>query len=326
MMKIIVTGSVGNISKPLALELIRQGHQVTIISSNKNRTEEILKMGGVPAIGRIQDADFLIKTFEGKDAVYCMLPPFDYFGDKNLDYKKEASTIANNYSKAITQTGIKKVVHLSSVGAEKSEGTGLLVFHHIVEKVLKKLPPTVSLTHIRPVSFDYNLYSFMDMIKGKGFLEGFIGKMFYLRHYGISGLLKGYSGIILSNYGNDDTLPTVSPVDIATAIAEELNSVDSGRKVRYVASDELSCQEIASILGNEIGKPYLKWVLISDKQMTNAMKQFGASDRIAQEFTEMNKTMHEGSLFEDYYKNRPAKMGSVKLKDLAKDFAQKYRE
>ena len=326
MMKIIVTGSLGNISKPLALALIGQGHQVTIISSNSQRKEEILKIGGIPAIGRIEDVDFLIKTFEGQDAVYCMLPPFDYFGDKNPEYKKEALNIAQNYAKAITQTGIKKVVHLSSVGAEKSEGTGLLVFHHIVETVLKKLPSDISITHIRPVSFDYNLYSFMDMVKGKGFLEGFIGKIFYLRHYGISGLLKGYSGIILSNYGSDDILPTISPIDIAAAIAEELNAENSGRKVRYVASDELSCQEIASILGNEIDKPYLKWVLISDKQMTNAMKQFGASDRIAQEFTEMNKTMHDGSLFEDYYKNRPTKMGSVKMKDFAKDFAQKYRE
>ena len=181
-------------------------------------------MGGIPAIGRIQDVDFLIKTFEDQDAVYCMLPPFDYFGDKNLSYKKEALTIASNYSKAIMQTGIEKVVHLSSVSAEKSKETGLLVFHNIVEKVLKKLPSTISITHIRPVSFDYNLYSFMDMIKGKGFLDGFIGKMFYLRHYGIRGLLKGYSGIILSNYGSNDVLPTVSPIDIASAIAEELNA------------------------------------------------------------------------------------------------------
>lgn len=325
-MKIIVTGSLGNISKPLALELIYQGHEVTIISSKENRREEILKIGGIPAIGRIENLDFLIKTFEGKDAVYCMLPPFDYFGDKNLDYKKEALTIANNYVRAIEQTGIKKVVHLSSVGAEKSEGTGLLVFHHIAETVLKKLPLDIALTHIRPVSFDYNLYAFTDMVKGKGFLEGFIGKMFYLRHYGIKGLLKGYSGIILSNYGSNDVLPTVSPLDIAAAIAEELNTENPGRKVSYVASDELTCQEIAYIVGNEIDKPYLKWVLISDMQMTNAMKQFGASENIAKEFTEMNKTMHDGSLFQDYYNNRPTKMGAVKIKDFAKDFAKKYAE
>lgn len=325
-MKIIVTGSLGNISKPLALELISQGHQVTIISSNEHRREEILKIGGIPAIGRIENVDFLIKTFEGKDAVYCMLPPFDYFSDKNPDYKKEALTIANNYLSAIEQSGIKKVVHLSSIGAEKSKGTGLLVFHHIVETVLKKLPSNISVTHIRPVSFDYNLYAFMDMIKGKGFLDSFIGKIFYLRHYGIKGLLKGYSGIILSNYGSNDVLPTVSPSDIAAAIAEELNAENPRRKVRYVASNELTCQEIAYTIGDEIDKPYLKWVLISDKQMTNAMKQFGASENIAKEFTEMNKTMHDGSLFQDYYKNRPKKMGSFKIKDFAKDFAKKYAE
>lgn len=326
MMKIVVTGSLGNISKLLALKLIKQGHQVTIISSKEYRREEILKIGAIPAIGTIENVDFLIKTFKGKDAVYCMLPPFDYFGDKNLDYKKDALTIANNYLSAIEQSGIKKVVHLSSVGAEKSEGTGLLVFHHIVETVLKKLPSNISVAHIRPVSFDYNLYAFMDMIKGKGFLESFIGKIFYLRHYGIKGLLNGYSGIILSNYGSNDVLPTVSPLDIAAAIAEELNTENPGRKVRYVVSDELTCQEIAYTIGNEIDKPYLKWVLISDKQMTNAMKQLGASENIAKEFIEMNKTMHDGSLFQDYYKNRPTKMGAVKIKDFAKNFAKEYAE
>ena len=33
-MKITLTGSLGNVSKPLAKKLINNGHQVTIISSN----------------------------------------------------------------------------------------------------------------------------------------------------------------------------------------------------------------------------------------------------------------------------------------------------
>ncbi|PBQ30907.1 NAD-dependent dehydratase [Sphingobacteriaceae bacterium] len=324
-MKIVVTGSVGNISKPLIIQLVKQGHTVTVISSSNDRKNEIEALGANASIGKIEDVNFLIQTFSGHDAVYCMLPPFNFFGNKNLDYKKDALLIANNYAQAIQKADIKKVVHLSSVGAEKETGTGLLVFHNIVENVLKKLPSDISITHIRPVSFDYNVYSFMDMIKGRGFLAGFVGKIIYLQHYGIKGLLKGYSGIILSNYGANDMIPWVSPIDIASAIAEEFSLTQSGRKIRYVVSEELTCQQVATILGNAVGKPYLKWVLISDKQMTSAIKQFGASDVIANELTEMNITMHNGNLFEDYYKNKPKTLGKVKMKDFAKEFATKYK-
>ena len=324
-MKIVVTGSLGNISKPLIIELIKLGHEVTVISRFFERKTEIETLGAIPAVGKIEDVTFLTKTFAGNDAVYCMLPPFKFFEDPKLDYKKEALHIANNYAQAIQQTGIKKVVHLSSVGAEKERGTGLLVFHNIVENVFKKMPADIAITHIRPVSFDYNLSAFMEMIQGKGFLAGFIGKIIYLQHYGIKGLLKGYKGIILSNYGAVDVVPWVSPIDIALVSADELTSNRTGRKIRYVANEELTCQEVATIIGKAIGKPYLKWALISNKQMTNAIKQMGASESIANDLTEMNLTMHDGSLFDDYYKNKPTTFGKVKMKDFAKEFASKYK-
>lgn len=325
-MKIVVTGSLGNVSKPLVLLLIEQGHQVTVISSSGARKAAIEQLGAKAAIGEVEDVVFLTKTFEGHDAAYCMLPPFNFFGDHTLDYQKQALNISTNYVQAIQNSGIKKVIQLSSVGAEKATGAGVLVFHHIAENVFKQLPPDVAVTHLRPGSFDYNLYAFMDMVKGKGFLEGFIGKLLYLRYYGLKGLLKGYSGIILSNYGGTDKIAWVSPIDIASAIAEEVNAQQEGKKVRYVASEELSCQEIATVLGKAIGKPYLKWVLISDKQMTDAFKKIGASSKIATAFTEMNAAMHHGSLFEDYFKNRPAILGKIKMNDFAKAFALKYNE
>lgn len=325
-MKIVVTGSLGNVSKPLVLLLIEQGHQVTVISSSAARKAAIEQLGAKAAIGELEDPIFLTKTFDGHDAAYCMLPPFNFFGDQTLDYQKQALNISTNYVQAIQNAGIKRVVHLSSVGAERPTGAGVLVFHHIAESVFKQLPDDVAVTHLRPGSFDYNLYAFMDMVKGKGFLAGIIGKLLYLRHYGLKGLSKGYSGIILSNYGGTDKIAWVSPSDIASAIAEEMVARQGGKVVRYVASEELTCQEIAAALGKAIGKPYLKWVLISNKQMTDAFMQIGASAKIAKAFTEMNAAMHHGSLFEDYFKNRPAILGKTKMNDFAKAFALKYNE
>ncbi|WP_205624311.1 NAD(P)H-binding protein [Dyadobacter crusticola] len=71
-MKIVITGSLGNISKPLAEELIRKKHAVTIISSKAERHVAIEALGARVAIGTIQDAEFLTETFKGADIVYLM--------------------------------------------------------------------------------------------------------------------------------------------------------------------------------------------------------------------------------------------------------------
>jgi len=324
-MKITVTGSLGHISKPLTQELVQKGHSVTVISSQPERQKDIEALGATSAIGSIEDVEFLTSTFTGADAVYCMLPPLKLLEDPNIDVRLESLKLATNYAQAIQRSGVKRVIHLSSIGAHLGKGNGLLSFHYIVEQRLKQLPPDIAITHMRPVGFYYNLYDFSEMIKGKGFLEGFVGKLLTLRYYGFTSLIQGKTGIILSNYGAKDKVPWVSPIDIAAAIAEEIVTPLVGRKVRYVASEELTCNEVASLLGGAIGKPYLKWEIISDNQMLSGLKQFGLPLSLAKDIVQMNASMHSGILFEDYYRNRPDVMGKVKLKDFAKEFAASFK-
>lgn len=325
-MKIIVTGSLGRISKPLTKELVQKGHQVTVISTNPEKIKEIEAMGAKSAIGSIEDVDFLTDTFRGADAVYTMLPPFKFMEDINLDARSEAFRLATNYVKAIKESGVKRVVHLSSIGAHLEKGNGLIGFHFIAEKVFKELPDDVAVTQMRPVGFYYNLYEFMDIIKGEGFLKGFLGKIMTLRYYGPIKLLQGKKGLIISNYGGEDKMPWVSPIDIASAIVDEVTKSSTGLKIRYVASEELTCNQIASTIGEAIGKPYLKWVSISDKQMLDAFKKFKMPLSLANDLVEMNASMRNGGiLFNDYYKNRPT-LGKVKMKDFAKEFAAVYNQ
>src|ERR1700722_6479599 len=69
-MKIIVTGSLGHISKPLTKELVQRGHVVTGDSGEPERQNEIVALGATAAIGSMEDADFLTATFKGADIVY----------------------------------------------------------------------------------------------------------------------------------------------------------------------------------------------------------------------------------------------------------------
>ncbi len=194
---------------------------------------------------------------------------------------------------------MKRVVHLSSIGAHTDQGNGLLAFHYHVEKILNQLPSDVSITFMRPVGFYYNLLEFIPAIKTQG--------------------------RIVCNYGGEDKRPWVSPLDIAAAVAEEFATPFQGRKVRYVASEEITCSEIASILGAAIGKPDLKWIVIPDEQMLNGMIASGMNPRIAAGLVEMNASKRSSKPYEDYYRNRPA-LGKVKVKDFAKEFAVVYNQ
>jgi len=162
-MKIVLTGSLGNIGKPLTNLLVAAGHQVTVISSKKERITEIESLNAVAAIGSIQDAEFLTETFKGADAVYLM-EAWEGIGslfDKEIDFLAEFKKIAQNYVTAVQQSGIKKIIHLSSIGAHSDQGNGSLLVHYHVEQILQTLPEDVSIKFMRPVGFFSNMYRWL---------------------------------------------------------------------------------------------------------------------------------------------------------------------
>ena len=107
-------------------------------------------------------------------------------------------------------------------------------------------------------------------------------------------------------------------------VAEELTTPLTGRKIRYVASEEVTCNDTARILGEAIGKPDLKWILTSDEDTLTALVSAGMNPKIAAGMVEMYSGLHTGLLAEEYYRNRPV-MGKVKLVDFAKEFATAFK-
>ena len=90
-----------------------------------------------------------------------------------------------------------------------------------------------------------------------------------------------------------------------------------------MARDDLICDETASILGIAIGKPDLKWIVISDEKVLNGMIAAGMNPRLAAGLAEMNASIHSGKLYEDYYLNQPV-LGKIKMKDYVSEFAMFY--
>jgi NAD(P)H dehydrogenase (quinone) len=161
----------------------------------------------------------------------------------------------------------------------------------------------------------------MGLIRGKGLM----GKFLTLRYSGLWALLTGKTGLLMGNYGGDDRTVFVSPLDIADAVAEELLQHPDQTTIRYVGSEEMTCNEAAKIIGTAIGKPWLKWVLLSDKQMLQGLKMAKLPEKLAEMLVQMQAAMHSGKTLANFHRNNP-KMGKVKLADFAKEFAVVYNK
>ncbi len=206
-MKYILSGSLGNINKPLTPKLVAAGHDVTVISSHEARKPEIEALGAKAAVGSVEDVAFLTETFKGADAVFELIPPP---ASAPEDWKARIRQIGKNFADAIKAAGVKKVVQLSSIGAHMPEGCGPVSGIHFAELELDALEG-VDVIHLRPANFYTNLFAMIGLIK--------------------------HAGILGNNYGADSPIVLVHPNDIAAVAAEELLSLSfTGKTIRYIAA------------------------------------------------------------------------------------------
>ncbi len=292
-MKYVITGGAGHISKPLALNLLAAGNEVTVVGRSEQHLKGLIDKGAKTAIGSVEDPAFLKRAFEGADAIYTMVP--SNFGASN--FKSYIRQIGSNYAAALRANNTKNVVNLSSIGAHMAEGAGPVSGLHFVEKEFNEIPDA-NILHLRPAYFFYNFLNLTGMIK--------------------------QMNIIGSNFGGEEKLIMADPADIAEVATETLLKLNfKGKGVRYIASDERTVGEIATVLGSAIGKPELQWTLFTDEQELGGLIQAGLPEDIAKNYSEMGHALNSGEMNSDYWKNRP-QLRKTKLEDFAKEFAVAY--
>ena len=293
-MKITILGSLGNISKPLAEQLIATGYDVTIVSSSAEKATAIEALGAIPAIGEVEDVAFLTKVFSGADAVYTMVPP----NFTTTEWKKYIADTGRGYAEAIKKAGVKNVVNLSSIGAHLPDGVGPVSGIHFVELALNELDG-LNVLHLRPAYFYTNFYHSVEMIKNAGIIGG--------------------------NYGADANLVMVHPDDIAETAAKALDELKfEGKLHLYIVGSEHTDAEVANIIGGAIGKPGLPWVEFKDEDVVNAMTGNGTSLDVARNYAEMGNAIRTGIMFEDYYGSKSVARGKISLEAFAKELAKSF--
>jgi len=242
-----------------------------VVSIDKAKKAAIEMLGATAAIGSIADINFLSNTFLGADAVYAMIP----LSYTEPDLEAYLHRMAQNYEQAFQKAATKRIVVMSGWAADLVQGEN-------VERVFDSLTSS-AITFMRPASFYTNFYQSINLIRGKGL----IGKFLTLRYSGLWALLSGKTGLLMGNYGGEDRTVFVSPLDIADAVAEELLMKPDSTTIRYVGSEEMTCNEAARIIGTSIGRPWLKWVLLSDKEMLQWLKTAKLLVKLAEKLVEM---------------------------------------
>lgn len=262
---IVVMGASGNTGGRIAKALLDAGQPVRALGRSAARLADLRAAGAEVLAGDTSDAAFLTAAFSGAAAAYTLLPTDRRAPDYPGQMRREGEAIA----RAIRASGVGHVVALSSLGAERPEGTGLIVGLHEQEERLKGVAG-LNLLLLRPVSFFENLTEQFALIRERG--------------------------ICADAVAPDLPLPMIAARDIAAVAARALRARDwRGVVVRELLGQrDLSHRELVGLFGARIGRPDLPYIQLPYDEMAGALVGAGLSDSFARCYVAMTRAFNEG--------------------------------
>jgi len=291
-----VIGATGKTGGVVAERLRAAGHEVRAFARSADKLAGLTKLGAKAVVGDVLNPRDLTAAFRGSDAVYAMVPP-QYGTPDPIAYYDQVSTAL---AAAIVESGVKRVVFLSSLGGELPSGTGIVVGLHRAEERLKALP-ALDLLLLRPGYFHENFFGSLGMIKSMGVNGGATRP--------------------------DVPVVMIAAADVGDAGARALIASDfSGTSVReLVGPRELTMVEATRLLGQKIGKPDLQYQQFPDAGVVAGLQQAGFSAAVAESFVAMSHAFNEGRV-KTLQPRTAANTGKTTFESFADVFAQAYSQ
>jgi uncharacterized protein YbjT (DUF2867 family) len=164
---------------------------------------------------------------------------------------------------------VRYAVTLSSIGADKPSGTGLILGLHHFEQTLNRIDG-LNLLHLRAGYFMENTLAQAGIIHAMGNALGPISQ--------------------------ETKLPMIASRDIGAAAAQALLRLDfKGHQTRELLGQrDISYPEAVSIIGKAIGKPELHYTQMPDAQTRASLTQMGMSPNFADLWLEMAAGLNSG--------------------------------
>jgi uncharacterized protein YbjT (DUF2867 family) len=261
----VITGATGNTGKVVATQLLAAGEKVVAVGRNEERLQPLAKQGAEPLTADITDQAALSRAFSRARAVYLMIPP----DITSPDYVAYQQRVVGALVEAVKQSGVKYAVVLSSIGADKPQGTGPIGGLRRLEQGLNAIAG-LNVLHIRAGYF----------------MENTLGQAGAIRAFGNT------AGPVRS----DLKLPMIATHDIGVAAADALRKLDfSGKQTRELLGQrELDYNEVTAVIAKAINKPGLSYVQLSDEQARPAFLQLGFSGSVLDGLLEMSSALNSG--------------------------------
>jgi uncharacterized protein YbjT (DUF2867 family) len=261
----VILGASGNTGSVVAETLLAKGQQVRVVGRSKERLARFTASGAEASDADVTKPAMLKQAFHGARAVYALLPP----NITSPDVRAYQNEVTNAIADALEAAGVSHVVTLSSIGADKPDKTGPVVGLHFLEKRLAEIPKLNAL-HLRAGYFMENTLAQDGIIKGFGMMAG---------------PMRG-----------DLPLAMIASHDIGAAAAEALLKLDfTGQQTRELLGQrDITYEETAKIVGNNIGKPNLNYVQLPMDQIMQALTQMGMSKNMAALICEMAASLNDG--------------------------------
>ena len=260
----VILGASGNTGHVVAQQLLSKGKKVRVVGRNAGHLQLLAAEGAEKFVADITDAPALTKAFHQADSAYVMIPP----NPTSPDFRAFQSRVSDAIAKALQDAGVKNVVALSSLGTDKSSGTGPILGLHDLEQKLNRLNANV--LHLRPGYF----------------MENTLPQAAAIR----------MAGSALGPIRPDLKLPMIATCDIGKAAAEALLRLEfRGKQIQELHGQrDLDYTEAATIIGQAIGKPGLKYLQAPNDQLRAAMLQMGMSDNFVDLILEMAEALNLG--------------------------------
>ncbi|MCA8916682.1 MAG: NmrA family NAD(P)-binding protein [Planctomycetes bacterium] len=267
-MNFAITTPTGHIGSQLTERLLKQGgHKITLLCRDAGKVKQFTDKGAKAIQGDLSDAEYVANATKGADALFWLTPPKMDAPDFR-DYQNKMGEVA---ASAVRKNKIKRVVHLSSFGAQHADGTGPIAGLHDIELKLNSAAKEIggNVTHLRPASFFENFFMSVPTIKSDGAM--------YMPVPG------------------DTKFPMIATRDIAAVAAEVLTDTSwTGVKVReLLGPKDYSINDAAKAIGDALGKE-VKHVQVPYEATLQAMTSMGVGQSLAGKYVEMYQGIEKG--------------------------------
>jgi uncharacterized protein YbjT (DUF2867 family) len=245
-------------------------------------------------VGDATDARYLTRAFRGADAVYVLYPS-DPFAP---GYVRAQTELGQAVARAIRDSGVRYVVALSALGADRATGTGFLTTLHDQERRLRAITGTNVLA-LRPGLFFESFHPALGLIE--------------------------HEGVHADSVAPDVRIPMIASRDVAEVAARALRARSwTGFVTRELLGQrDLTYAEVTRAIGEAIGRPELPYVQLPDAEMVEALAGAGLARDVAELQVELNRALNDGIASREG--RNAANTTATRFEDFAAELAEAFR-